>query len=501
MIKNNQFTFHIKLEPITPIFIGSDKEKDYKKGFDFIYKEGKVYIIDQSKLLNELLRVDKKVFNDYLNKATQNKLLDFFKESFKKDIRQFASKTYEFKDDDAPEIKAFVRDGLGRVFIPGSSLKGSIRSVLLHHFLDKNKFTNQKGDKKNDNEITKSVFGDIENNLMHYLQFSDIYFESTELISTKIFSTNTQKGGWKHERIGSTNEKFKPTGFTTVYEVLKTDQTGVGTLVFLKPVIDLLPKNGKTPPNLDKLKKPNTSDFIQNLFQLVNQFTDQYLKKEIDFFDIYRADYSDVIKDELKKIKSKIPQGTQSNYCILRLGAGSGFHAITGDWQFDTHKIDEIDSQNRNRGKYKGKDSVKTRKIAFKQGGNNVDFFPLGFVKISLTHNPEDKVLRQERVILKFSEKPSPNEPLKKEEIQKQPEIKYYQGKITAGTELMAECIGKDPKNVKMKIFKLFIGEPGKEQTVNLSYNDDAIIGKKVIVKVKGVQKDKVQSIDFKREL
>jgi hypothetical protein len=58
-----------------------------------------------------------------------------------------------------------------------------------------------------------------------------------------------------------------------------------------------------------------------------------------------------------------MPENGQS--CILKMAAGSGFHSITGDWQFDDYSIDGVDTSRKiSRGTLKNVKSAKSRKIA-----------------------------------------------------------------------------------------------------------------------------------------
>ncbi len=69
---------------------------------------------------------------------------------------------------------------------------------------------------------------------------------------------------------------------------------------------------------------------------------------------------------------------------ILRIGAGSGFHAMTGDWQFENHIETGVHRGGRNDGKKK----YKSRKFAFEfneslgENGEYV-FLPYGVYRIN----------------------------------------------------------------------------------------------------------------------
>ena len=104
------------------------------------------------------------------------------------------------------------------------------------------------------------------------------------------------------------------------------------------------------------------------------------MEKEIVFFIKFETDQtSDIVEfyNNLLVENEKMP--------ILRVGLGSGFHSMTGD-PYNSHDIDEINK----RGKYNGKDSAKSRKIAFSGSGDNLSLYPMGFVQL-LTNEYYDR--------------------------------------------------------------------------------------------------------------
>ena len=63
-----------------------------------------------------------------------------------------------------------------------------------------------------------------------------------------------------------------------------------------------------------------------------------------------------------------------TNQCILKMSAGAGFHAITGDWQFD----DYTDAAQLDR--KRGGELPKSRKIAV---SGTKACAPMGFIKLT----------------------------------------------------------------------------------------------------------------------
>lgn len=72
---------------------------------------------------------------------------------------------------------------------------------------------------------------------------------------------------------------------------------------------------------------------------------------------------------------------------------------------------------------------------------------------------------------------------------------KYFTGKLKAGVVVDALCVGEDKSNPRNKIFRLFIGGEGKEQEVSCKYESDIIIDKYCKVKITDLRDGIVKAI------
>ncbi|MCF8233158.1 MAG: hypothetical protein K9J27_13350, partial [Bacteroidales bacterium] len=373
---NQNYT--LEAEILTPLHVGAGAEKDWLENADFIFDKGKVYLLDHKKVI-DALGPDK--FAHALTAPDKSSL----KNMLPGNPDDYASKVLECDANTNNEIRAQVRAGLeNKPVIPGSSLKGALRSVIMHH-LDPSKTVHKnKNDILNKKIMGSSTEGD---EFGRFFKVTDLSFEETKLTNSKIFNL-TQKGnnfesGWKHANKNNTKPNFDPKGFNTVYEVIAPKQKGTFDFMLADlPWRNLKPgrfylnqkKNAERKRNQQKLddiasleqrveaKTQIVKGPIEDLFGIINDYTRNYLEKEMAFFEKYnQAENTNKILESLSELKSLIP--SDNSYCIMRLAAGSGFHSITGDWKLESHDIDKIVSKGRSsQGMLGNEKSAKSRK-------------------------------------------------------------------------------------------------------------------------------------------
>lgn len=392
----------IEIEVLTPISVGAGIEKEWIKGVDFILKDNKIYILSIRKMINHGVNIDQ--MTTYFADRADDQIATILGNK----INQVSDNVFASTITTTNNIKTCIKNELsGLPIIPGSSLKGALRSVLFSYLR-----TNERNE--------KDVFGSskVGDEFMRFIKLSDIEFEETELVNSKIFNlrrdNNTWLGGWKHSFTGNTatTNKFSPTGFNTLYESIIPGSKGYGSIMIADKQFNFL--------NEINPKKEAVLN-VSSLFKVINEHTKEYLSKELEFFEKYPADKSDLIIDSIKSILSQIP--ADNSYCIMKMAAGSGFHSITGDWQFE----DYTDTGFWEYGKNQGKKKYKSRKIADYKGGLSL----MGFVKISTT--------TQEAIEKEFDRRRKKKE----EEIQQLKKRKIEEKRLEENKILYAQLIKK----------------------------------------------------------
>lgn len=394
--------YDLKIEVLTPLSIGAGAEKDWVKGVDFVVNKGKLYKLNLRKISNEGVNIDE--LTPYLATKNECGVINTITEGRLDKVSDLVLTFPVNSTNDINDIKAFVKNQLtGKPILVGSSLKGAIRSILFDYL------------RENEQE-EQQVFGDSVkgDEFMRFIKISDAEFDTTSLVNTKIF--NLQKkgnwiGGWKHGG-KETGDKFNPTGFNTIYEALMPSDVGCASFMVSNQFLEVdwrrfydqwqretrKDAEKETIKHLiAKVESKKTllrdENSLNILFKVINNHTKEYLKKEKAFFEEYSADKTNLIVDSINNLLNLIP--SDNSYCILKMSAGSGFHSITGDWQFDDYSNGQLDRKRASREDLENASQVlpKSRKIAV--WDNHFDL--MGFVKLSELTEEEFKLFQEIR--------------------------------------------------------------------------------------------------------
>lgn len=355
--------YDIELEVLTPLCVGAGGEKDWRRGADFVQKNGKVYVLDLQKVAELGISMDT-LSSLFLN-ADERGVLNLLGNHLEDASRYVFPLPYSTTND----IKTFLRSQFFDLpVVAGSSIKGAIRSALFNYFCAEERKDNPSF--RNTDKLNEHVFGSMKDgtDFMRFIQVSDMEMPETELVNTKIFNLRKEGhnwyGGWKHastDRNGDSNtsDTFSPLGFNTLYECIVPNKVGLGSIVLSGESFERLIHNGRSlSVNYLEKKKALMNGGLKALFHVINKTTASYLRKEKAFFDKYPAERSDEVIESINYLLTMIPSDDSS--CLLKMSVGVGFHAITGDWLYD----DFDDTQFWTRGRDEGKKKYKSRKIA-----------------------------------------------------------------------------------------------------------------------------------------
>jgi CRISPR-associated protein Csm5 len=186
------FSSWIEIEPVSPVFIGSG-EKIEKFETIVKEKEKKMYILDFQKLLTNddfvELFINKRI-QDILDRSKKDEAMQEIFQKLNLELSEVSLGTSQvlFRNNKPVnlQMKRFVRSA-GRYYVPGSSIKGAIRTALIksdqnlvRHFEDHLK-------KRNIN-IEGKIFGQPNQSPFRLLEISDSDFIDKEFVKFKLIT-------------------------------------------------------------------------------------------------------------------------------------------------------------------------------------------------------------------------------------------------------------------------------------------------------------------------
>ncbi len=369
----------IQIETITPVHIGSG-QKLYEN-LDYLYDEKaqKIYIIDPQKVYHYIGENNIDRWVDAIEDSTNivNLIKGISGSISPKEIASreipVVGKLYQ------KEIKSNIRNGMGKPYIPGSSLKGALRTLIVRksiagkdtHVLKKLDECFE-SDKPKDAPLLDYLFNKTQNNLMKFLRIYDAHFENTQIYSVQI--ANKHGSEWKYQIKGRPNVMQPIECISPKQSYLVDLQTPneITAYKYLKNNELLL--KGNYPDNVNVFSKiENTETFLQ----IMHDQTIKICKKDYEQLDKNRDStiekYLDKLNDLIHKMNNKKP-----NEFYIRVGFGLGYIGMTGGWldfsfiENKSDKIKKIDPRAHYKDIY-----PKTRRYLS-------DGTPLGFVKFTL---------------------------------------------------------------------------------------------------------------------
>lgn len=309
----------IKLTTLTPLYIGAGQEAIWSPYSDFIQVGEKLYLMDSKKLTKVV--TEKGLLNKFTQQiyGTMNasgtrsefNLRRFIEFELEENIEYFAQKILPVRGGEIKRatVRQCIKSG-GRPFIPGSSIKGAIRTAILVDWLYKNsdsylrKIREALNDRKfREIDLEQDCFGGISGDYLKYLQVSDSLLISHDSLEV------TQVERWNLYREGS----------STIPQWSEVISQGTCTTFTLKIK--------------DSLGAIHDGD---SLFGVLNKQALRIEKFENEALDL------DFIPDTIFEPYDDICDNNSSNVGFLRLGGGKTyFDQSFGLWLRD--KFPETD--------------------------------------------------------------------------------------------------------------------------------------------------------------
>lgn len=526
----NQNTI-LQIEMLSPTHIGTRSTEHWFKDVDYFYRDGFLYEVDK-KVLVQQLRQGKNQFYDYVRLIND-------KDNWKNPVDRYVRLFHNYQLNEAivldkmaqvhlpysDEIRRMIHDTTGRVVLPGTAIKGALRTILFQHFYRQPAH----GRKESWKTIEERLFGPITNNLMRLLRVTDTALEQEQITyhSTKVLSRDKDKAPvWKYSNeSGDHGKPLKPQKFGTAYECFATGaaaafrfglQDAKGTLASLHQQIQAIEQQLKKEQKKEQKKrfKQTVKDYqqlitriehlleadhpIQMLFHWANQLIIEYVEAEIAFYEYQLSEGNKetqtMLQELVEWLKTTVLEparaaGKKPEYCILRLGQGVGFHSITGDWQYPQQHIKEVTKRGKDKETQQYSSyqvlQYKTRKLTLQKIKEGYQVRPFGYVKLHLPTSWQQQKTTFEnpqRAFLRPSAASLVAEPFKGP---------FKQGQTLDAT-LVRETRDKQTRKM-MKVFEYQIqGREGKLEAW-IDYKGALEVGQIYILEIRDVNKKKKQ--------
>lgn len=365
-----------KIETLSPVHVGSGNL--LQQNTEFLYDGNRIGIVDEIKVLNIIGHENIDKWVTIINKG--EKLWDYLKtrkhDLKLEDVSKRILDVYGENTSRRRDLREQMHNGTGSVCLPGSSIKGAIRTALLSRIVDANidkifisEIESEQGNKRkwqneikySSQNIEKRFFGNVaKKDVFRFLQVGDAHFYNNT-IAVNMKTLNKTYNGWDWK--------------DTVTQLTESIPTACNTSFTMKINKELLEKN------IDKrlVKKISQLNDFDSLFSSINVHTLYLLNEETEFWEEEDREI-EAIEDYVDKLNTlkQITNSCSKNEAVIRIGFGSGWKFITGNiadeiysgdddkWFFLVSKLGRKDCY-----------FPKTRKI-----DNDGDM--LGFVKISM---------------------------------------------------------------------------------------------------------------------
>lgn len=432
-LKNPNTKVKLILEVLTPLHVGGDSENHFKEGFDYVIRNKKLCVIDWKKTVENPKEVDK-----YVSMLSGNGL-----NSNDNSLR--FSETYPLpKGVGSSDLKRLIRNGLGKPYIPGSSIKGSVLSSLISYLI--------KGIPRNPNDLLNSTVGSFQNSLQQFLRISDVTPHHKSIYLGKLFNLREENNqwlpGWKHGNRNTTG-RLEPEKFSTLWEGFSPQQGAEITISFGRafPKTENVVLAQLSEPAKMMYKSIFEKGDFKELFKIINKQTLKYLKAESAYFAEFVAGTNDKTY-HLYQSYIELLESDPNDFCILRMASGSGYHSITGNWQFpENHRFLENPKNPTARAPFN-----KSRRVALLPKADGWEGWPMGYIMIQSPEHWEQRSISYEVPESTVEEIEELEAPIvaPKEIV---PELRSIEDFSKSGGIVDAEVVGQKGMQMEVKLF------------------------------------------------
>lgn len=394
-------TQHVLIETLTPLHIGSGRFLQGNTEYLYFSDTATVALVDERKVLTIIGEENLDQWVQIID--SEGDLLDYVSKRkaklrpddvAKRTMRAVGSKKPAKWQKEGktkfPTIREQLFSGNGQPILPGSSLKGAIRTAFFNALVQANpsatrrievfKQVDEKQDsrtgqarrivKYNGVKLEKQYLGqDPNHDVFRLLRIGDAHFDETVCLLSE---TLNEKGGRTFEMKDD------------VKQLIECIPAGAEALCRMQIPSELLTRlrDPRYRETADKIPHRDRIDWVK-LIADINANTHRLINKELNRYQSQTLpDEANEYLDTLRMLMSNL----KDNQCVIRVGFGTGYLNMTGGWaeeywrnvpDIDFHKeMDDLAEGVRRNARYNAFDLPKSRKMAL--GG-----VPLGFLKLT----------------------------------------------------------------------------------------------------------------------
>lgn len=368
--------YQCSLQTVTPVHVGSGEK--LVKNFDFFRQGSKIHVINSSKMFADVEKLGADKIVEF-TQAVEDENIEAWLQKQGIRLDRIASRSFVFSEHKIPrEIHAHIRDAFGNPLIPGSSLKGALRTAIIRKLKnledDFQVRINGSNPKFTDQKICSSLLGrDPKQNLLRTLTVGDFTFVPKQI--------NTQQV-WVNRLITQTKLAGK---FPILYiEGLCKNADSRSIISF----DEFLPDKDSEEKCFN-FKYRLSLDWLLEACQSMTQHT---IKTELQFLKGKTGKPVDGLREFYDRLSGQI-ENVSKNEVIIQMAWGSGWRGMTGQLLESDDLSDDLRKKLRLADRYLSFPFPKSRRLALVNG----TYSPMGWIKLSFTAMKEIKKEEREK--------------------------------------------------------------------------------------------------------
>lgn len=377
--------YNCEISILTPVHIGSGQFIQGNAEYVWFANHRQIAVVDEAKVLSLIGVEQLPIWMRFIEQPDQSFLAYLLQRKPDLQPADIALRVLNLTGTAVPRpvntLREQIHTGMGKPLLPGSSIKGAIRTALFAKQMIANyrdpglsdqmlapRRSRGRRDSWSDTQLSQRFFGDSPNqDGLRLLQVGDFQF-SGSTCATFSETLNRQRPNSDELRLKSSVRQM--------FEYLPPRAIASGQIRINHIQQKMIRKTTSRGRRL-QMPKLRLELSLEQLIKDINNQTAALIDNECR--TMAYADFPEDTSSYLEKLQEilQLTENCGPNEAILRLGWGTGFHTMTGDWVHDVLNDRQLDKLSRIvRGKgYEDFPLPKSRKVL-------ADGTPLGFISL-----------------------------------------------------------------------------------------------------------------------